>query len=60
MSVYLDKKLKVFQPWLTAAMAFASHRGYAIITGTDSNCHSELYGQETNKRGEQLEDFIGQ
>ena len=26
----------------------------------DSNCHSELYGLETNKRGEYLEEFIGQ
>ena len=41
-------------------MTFASHRGYAIIIGTDSNCHSELYGLETNKRGEHLEEFIGQ
>ena len=59
MSVYLDRKLKVIQPGLTTAMAFASHRGYAIMIGTDSNCHSELYRQETNKTGEQLEDFIG-
>ena len=59
LSVYLDSKLKVIQPWLTAAMTFANSRGYAIIIGMDSNCHSELFGLETNKRGEQLEDFIG-
>ena len=60
MSIYLDSKLKVIQLWLTKAMAFASHRGYAILIGMDSNYHSELYGLETNKRGEHLEDFIGQ
>ena len=60
MSAYLDSKLKVVQPWLTAAMTFATNRGYAIFIGMDSNCHSELYGLETNKRGEHLEDFIGQ
>ena len=60
LSVYLDRKLKVVQSWLTAAMSFATHRGYAVIIGMDSNCHSELFGAETNKRGEQLEDFIGQ
>ena len=60
LSVYLDSKLKVIQPWLTKAMTFANHRGYAVIIGMDSNCHSELYGLETNKRGEQLEDFIAQ
>ena len=60
LSAYLDYKEKVIQPWLTSAMAFAKHRGYAILIGMDSNCHSELYGLETNKRGEYLEDFIGQ
>ena len=60
LSAFLDGKLKVVQPWLTRAMAFANSRGYAIIIGMDSNCHSELFGLETNKRGEQLEDFIAQ
>ena len=60
LSVYLDGKLMVVQPWLTKAMAFANNRGYAVILGMDSNCHSELYGLETNKRGEHLEDFIAQ
>ena len=60
LSAYLDSKLKVVQPWLTAAMTFATNRRYAIIIGMDSNCHSELYGLETYKRGEHLEDFIGQ
>ena len=60
LSAYLDSKLKVIQPWLTAAMTFAAHRGYATLIGMDSNCHSELFGLETNKRGEQIEDFIGQ
>ena len=41
-------------------MTFATNRGYAIIIGMDSNCYSELYGLETNKRCEHLEDFIGQ
>ena len=50
MSIYLDRKLRVIQPWLNAAMDFASHRGYAIIIGMDSKCHSELYGLETNTR----------
>ena len=60
LSAYLDSKLKVVQPWLTAAMSFASHRVYAIIIGVDSNCHSELFGLETNKRGKNIEDFIAQ
>ena len=59
-SVYLDSKLKVVQTWLATAMFFATNRGYAIIIEMDSNCHSELFGLDTNKRGEKLEDFIGQ
>ena len=59
-SAYLDYKEKVIQPWMTRALDFSTHRGYAILIGMDSNCHSELYGLETNKRGEHLEDFIGQ
>ena len=59
-SIYLDSKLKVVQQWLTQAMTLAESRGNAIIIDMDSNCHSKLYGMETNKRGEQLEDFIGQ
>ena len=58
-SIYLDSKQPVLQDWLTKAMEFANHRGYAILLALDSNCHSELYGLETNVRGEQIEDFIG-
>ena len=51
LSAYLDRKLKVIQSWLTAAMTFAAHRGYTTLIGMDSNCHSKLFGLETNKRG---------
>ena len=60
LSAYFNSKVKVIQPWLTAAMTFAAHRGYPKLIGMDSNCHSKLFGLETNKRGEQIEDFIGQ
>ena len=53
-SSYLDHKEPVVQPWLTKAMEFAAHRGYAMLMGLDSNCHSKLFGLETNKRGEHL------
>ena len=35
-----------------------SLKGYPLILAMDSNAHSSLYGLETNKRGEDLEDFI--
>ena len=58
-SIYLDSNKPVIQDWLTSIMQFARYRGYAIILAMDSNCHSELYGLETNTRGEQMEEFIG-
>lgn len=57
-SLYLDYTENVIQPWLTKIMDFLKHRGYALLLGIDSNCHSTLYGRETNPRGEKLEDFI--
>ena len=60
MSIYLDNKLKVVQQWLTKEMTFANNRGYAVIIGMDSNCHSGLYGLKTNKRGKIFKDFIGE
>ena len=59
-SGYLDFEKQVIQDWLKNVMSFANNRGYAILMGLDSKCHSELYGLETNKRGEILEDFIGE
>ena len=29
-----------------------------LLIGMDSNCHTTLFGPDTNKRGEVLEDFI--
>ena len=29
-----------------------------IIIGADTNCHSNLFGEDTNKRGRDLEEFI--
>ena len=57
-SIYLDYNEEVVQPWLSRIMKFAKHRGYALLLGMDSNCHSTIYGKETNPRGEKLEEFI--
>ena len=57
-SIYLDGKLDVVQHWLTRIAEFTKHRGYGTIIGMDSNCHSTLYGRETNNRGVLLEEFI--
>ena len=57
-SVYLDIKLTVKPPWLQKIIDFAKKKGYSLIVGMDSNCHSTLFGPSDNSRGEELEDFI--
>ena len=57
-SIYLDRNKDVVQPWLRKIMEYRQQCGYALLIGADSNCHSTLFGHETNKRGEILEDFI--
>ena len=57
-SVYMDIKLAMVPKWLEEIEAFASSKKYPVIIGMDSNAHSSLYGLESNKRGEELEEFI--
>ena len=59
-SVYMDYHVNdpVVQPNLTKIMEYAKDKGYATMLCIDTNCHSTLNGNETNKRGEALEDFI--
>ena len=58
-SSYLDiNNDLVITPELEELVAFAARKGWGLIIGMDSNCHSVIYGLETNNRGEKLEDFL--
>ena len=58
-SAYLDiTSNRVVPQILEDAIAFAKEKKFSVILGMDSNSQSELYGHSTNKRGEDLEDFI--
>ena len=57
-SGYCDAKLPMIQRWLTEIMEYVNSKNCKVVFGLDSNAHSELYGQETDKRGEVLEEFI--
>ena len=57
-SVYLDIRQAVRPVWLQKIIDFAKKKGYSIIIGMDSNCHSTLFGPCDNSRGEELEEFI--
>ena len=56
-SIYLDINLEVKPAWLTAVHEYARKKGLPLLLGMDSNAHSDLFGNETNKRGEELEDY---
>ena len=58
-SVYLDINwIQVVPEALNKLMIYAETRGLGLILGMDSNCHSQLFGPTSNKRGENLELFI--
>ena len=57
-SGYCDAKLPMVQDWLTKIMEYVNTRNCKVVFGLDSNAHSELYGHETDSRGEILEEFI--
>ena len=57
-SGYCDGKLPVIQDWLTKIIEYADTKNCKLVLGFDSNAHSELFGHETDDRGEALESFI--
>ena len=60
-SSYLDiNNDEVITKELEEMLAFATRKGWAVLMGMDSNCHSVIYGLETNSRGEKLEEFLAE
>ena len=57
-SLYLDIKLPVVSDWLKKLMDMIDQKGLPVIIGVDTNAHSQLFGPDSNKRGDDLEDFI--
>ena len=57
-SVYLDYNLPVVQQWFTDLLNYADSKHYPLLLALDANAHIEAYGNETNKRGEDFEEFI--
>ena len=57
-SVYLDITINAHPPTLTTLVQHCATNGHKLVIGMDSNAHSVLCGNETNGRGEWLEEFI--
>ena len=57
-SGYLDIKQPVVQEWMNEVVQYTESKDSELLIGVDTNCHSILFGEETNKRGYELEEFI--
>ena len=57
-SVYLDYDEPVVQPWLELLMKYIDDKKLPSLLAFDCNAHSRLYGQDTNNRGKDFEEFI--
>ena len=58
-SIYLDRNSSPTIPtWLDAITEYADEKQYPMLLTFDSNCHSDLFGSNTNRRGEDFETFI--
>lgn len=58
-SSYLDiNNDNVITKELEGLVEYPAAKQWGLIIGMDSNCHSVIYGLETNSRGEKLEEFM--
>ena len=57
-SAYCDINLDPISADIKNALAYAKQRGYSVLLAADTNAHSVLWGKETNRRGQEVEDFI--
>jgi ribonuclease HI len=57
-SLYLDITQPALQDFLIKALEYGQAKRYSILIGADTNSHSKIWGNETNKRGQELEEMI--
>ena len=57
-SIYMDINKPVVSEKMQTLLDWVEERGYKLIIGADTNAHSELFGDSTNVRGEELEGMI--
>ena len=61
-SIYLDgeEEEEVVPDWLHRIVVYAESKNFDVLMCLDSNAHSELFGSNTDRRGEHIEEFIFQ
>ena len=60
MSVYLDITQDTVPEHFSKAINYCKSKRLSILIGIDSNAHSEFWGFASNKRGDDLLDYIMQ
>ena len=57
-SIYMDITKAVEQEFVINIIEYAEHKDLKLIMGIDTNCHSKLFGETTNKRGLDFEEIV--
>ena len=57
-SLYMDITKPVEQDFIKRILTYSEDKDLALVIGVDTNCHSQLFGDSTNKRGLDLEEII--
>ena len=58
MSVYLDITQETVPEQLTKAISYCKSKRFSILIGIDTNAHSDVWGFTSNRRGNELLDYI--
>ena len=58
MSFYCDINKKISEHEVSKTFEYANKYHLPLIAGGDTNAHSYLFGNERNRRGDELEDII--
>ena len=54
----MDITKPVEQDFINNILTFAENKNIQLIIWIDTNCHSKLFGESTNKRGLDVEELI--
>ena len=57
-SLYMNITKPVEQDFIKRILTYSKNKGLELVIGVDTNCHSQLFGDSTNKRGLDLEEII--
>ena len=57
-SIYMDVNEKIEQDFFVSLIEYSNQKGLPLLIGTDTNCHSLMFGNESNKRGQELDEFL--